>query len=158
LVAVIAPVAFEPAVATEPVQPSDAVQAVALVDDQVNVELSPFATLVGLALKETLGALAETVTVAVCDAAPPAPVHVSVNFVVAERVEVAVEPLGAWLPLQPPDAMQAAALVDDQCNADEVPLLTVLGVAARVTAGAVWVTETVADCVALPPAPVQVSP
>jgi hypothetical protein len=33
-----------------------------------------------------------------------------------------------------------------------------LGLAARVTTGADWVTETVADCVALPPVPVQVIP
>jgi hypothetical protein len=59
-------VAFEPAVASEPVQPPDAVHAVALVEDQVSIELPPLATLVGLALKETLGAVegADTVTVA----------------------------------------------------------------------------------------------
>jgi hypothetical protein len=126
LVAVIAPVAFEPAVATEPVQPSDAVQAVALVDDQVRVELPPFATPVGLALKETLGGLAATVTVAVCDAEPPAPVQVSMNFVVAERVEVAFEPLGAWLPLQPPDAAQLCAFFALHCKVTEWPMATVL--------------------------------
>ena len=53
---------------------------VALVEDQVNVELPPLATLVGLALKETLGntlgADADAVTVAFCDALPPLPVHV----------------------------------------------------------------------------------
>jgi hypothetical protein len=131
---------------------------VALVADQVRVELPPLATLVGLALSDTLGAAAETVTVADWDAEPPAPVHVRVNFVVAVRVDVAVDPLVAWLPPQPPDAVQEVALVDDQVNVDAVPLLTVLGLAERVTAGAAWVTETVADCVALPPAPVQVSP
>jgi hypothetical protein len=35
------------------------------------------------------------------------------------------------------------------------PLATVLGVAVRVTDGAGVVTETVADCAALPPAPTQ---
>jgi hypothetical protein len=80
---------FEPAVATEPVQPPEAVQAVALVDDQVKVELPPLATLVGLALKETLGAeAAETVTVAVCEAVPPAPLHESVYLVVAVNGKV----------------------------------------------------------------------
>ena len=58
MVAVIAPVAFEPLVGTEPDQAPDAAQAVALVADQITVELSPFATLVGLALKATLGAFA----------------------------------------------------------------------------------------------------
>ncbi len=49
--------------ASEPVQPPDAVHAVALLEVQVNVELPPLATLLGLALKETLGAGAEAVTV-----------------------------------------------------------------------------------------------
>jgi hypothetical protein len=35
--------------------------------------------------------------------------------------------------------------------------LTVAGVAVRVTAGAAEVTDTVADCTALPPLPLQVS-
>jgi hypothetical protein len=136
LVAVIAPVACEPAVATDPDQPPEAVQAVALVDDQVTVELPPLATLVGLALKETLGGLAETVTVADCDAEPPAPVHVSVYLVVAVRGEVLVEPLVGCVPLHPPEAAQEVALVDDQLNVDAAPLLTVLGLEERVTAGA----------------------
>jgi hypothetical protein len=57
-------VACEPAVATEPLQPPDAVQAVELVEDQVNVELPPLEMLVGLALKEMLGGVADIVTVA----------------------------------------------------------------------------------------------
>lgn len=67
-------------------------------------------------------------------------------------------PLAAIAPLQPPEAVQEVALVDDQVNVDVAPLLTVLGLAERVTAGAAWVTETVTDCVALPPGPVQASP
>jgi hypothetical protein len=51
---------------------------VALLEDQVNVELAPLATLAGLALRDTLGAAAVSVTVADCDAEPPAPVQVSV--------------------------------------------------------------------------------
>jgi hypothetical protein len=158
LAAVIAPVACEPLLATAPVQAPEAVHAVALVEDQVNVELPPFETLVGLALMETLGGVADVVTVADWDAEPPAPVHVSVNFVVAERVAVALEPLVGLVPLHPPDATQAVVLVDDQVNTDAAPLLTVLGLAEKVRAGAALVTDTVADCVALPPEPVQVSP
>ena len=41
----------------------DRLQAVALVEDQVNVELPPADTLVGLALSATLGSSAATVTV-----------------------------------------------------------------------------------------------
>jgi hypothetical protein len=50
------------------------------------------------------------------------------------------------------------AFVADQFRVELVPLLIVLGLAARVTVGAGDVTETVADCVALPPEPVQVKP
>jgi hypothetical protein len=129
-----------------------------LVADQVNVEVAPLVTLVGPALIEMLGGVADTVTVADCDAVPPAPVHVSVNLVVAVSADVLVEPLVASLPLQPPEAAQEVALVADQVNIELLPLATVLGLAAKVTIGAGEVTETVADCVALPPVPVQVSP
>jgi hypothetical protein len=133
------------------------VQAVALVEDQVSVEVPPWATLAGLAAIETLGGAADTDTVTDCDAEPPAPVQVSVNFVVAVSVGVVWEPAVGSEPLQPPEAVQAVALVDDQVNADVAPLFTVVGFAVSVTAGAGVVTDTVADCAALPPAPVQVS-
>lgn len=149
---------FEPLVAIDPVQPPDAVHAVALVEDQTSVELPPLVMLLGPALMETLGAAVDVVTVADWDAEPPVPVHVSMNLVVAERVAVALEPLVGLVPLHPPDATQAVALVDDQASTDAAPLLTVLGLAERVRAGAGLVTDTVADCVALPPEPVQVSP
>lgn len=67
------------------------------------------------------------------------------------------EPLIALLPDQPPEAVQEVALVDDQLNVDALPLATVLGLAVKLTVGAGAVTETVADCVALPPVPVQTS-
>jgi hypothetical protein len=156
-VALRVPVDCDPLIASEPLHAPDAVQAVALVEDQVRVDVPPWATLLGLAAIETLGAAAETVTVADCAAEPPAPVQVRVNFVVAVRVGVACEPAVASEPLQPPEAVQAVALVDDHVNADAAPLLTVVGFAVKVTAGAGVVTDTVADCAALPPVPVQVS-
>ena len=61
-----------------PAQPPEAVHAVALVELQLNVALPPAATAAGLTLSVTVGALADTVTVADCDAEPPAPVQVSV--------------------------------------------------------------------------------
>lgn len=75
------------------------------------------------------------------------------------RPPVVCEPLGASLPDQPPDAVQAVALVEDQVSVELPPLMTVLGVVLSLTvgAGAGEVTETAADWVALPPAPVQVS-
>jgi hypothetical protein len=65
-------------------------------------------------------------------------------------------PLVASAPAQPPDPVQAVAFVEDHVRVEIAPLLMVLGLALMVTAGAGVVTETVADCVALPPAPVQV--
>jgi hypothetical protein len=122
------------------------VQLVALAEVQVRVDALPLATLEGLALNETVGATgAETVTVADCDAEPPAPVQVRVNFVVAVSAAVDCEPAVASTPLQPPEAVQAEALVDDQVSADVAPLLTVAGFAVRVTAGAGVVTDTIAD-------------
>jgi len=69
------------------------------------------------------------------------------------------EPLIAWLPDQPPDAVQAVAFVVDQLKVELLPLTMELGLAERLTVGAgvAAVTETVAAWVALPPEPVQVS-
>jgi len=50
-------------VASVPDQPPDAEQAVALVEDQVSVDLAPLATLVGFALKLMRGGRADTETV-----------------------------------------------------------------------------------------------
>jgi hypothetical protein len=68
------------------------------------------------------------------------------------------DPLAAMLPDQAPEAVHEVALAADQVNVELAPLATVLGLAANATVGAGEVTETVADCVALPPLPVQVSP
>lgn len=64
----------------------------------------------------------------------------------------------ARVPDQAPEAVQEVALVADQVNVELLPLATVLGLAVKVIVGTGDVTETVADCVALPPVPVQVSP
>ena len=70
--AVRAPVDCVPEVAFEPVQPPEAVHAVALLDDHVSVELLPEVTLVGLAVSVTVGAVGWlTVTIAVLLALPP---------------------------------------------------------------------------------------
>ena len=67
------------------------------------------------------------------------------------------DPLVASLPLQPPEAVQEVAFLDDQDSVELLPLATVLGLALKLTVGAGEVTVTVADCAALPPAPVQVN-
>ena len=123
---------------------------------QVSDDALPLLMLVGLALMDTVGAGgAETVTVADCAAEPPAPVQIRVNLVVAVSAGVVCVPAVASEPLHPPEAAQAVALVDDQLSTEVAPLLTVAGFAVSVTAGAGVLTETVADCAALPPLPVQ---
>ena len=110
-------VARVPLVAKLPDQPPEAVQAVALVEDHVKVDEAPLVMLVGRALKVTLGGAAVTVTVADWDAEPPVPVQVSVNLVVALIETVACVPLVASAPVQPPEAAQDVAFVDDQAKA-----------------------------------------
>ena len=53
--------------------------------------------------------------------------------------------------------MQEVAFLDDQDKVELLPLAMVLGLALKLTVGAGEVTVTVADCAALPPAPVQVN-
>jgi hypothetical protein len=66
------------------------------------------------------------------------------------------EPLAVLVPDHAPEAVHEVAFVDDQLNVDPLPLVTVLGPVVKFTIGAGAVTETVADCIALPPVPVQV--
>ena len=116
-----APVVAEPLVASAPLQPPLATQPVALLDDQARVEASPVAMLAELTESDTVGnggpgngggPVAMTVTV--LDPVPPSPVHVSVKSVVAAKSPVVSEPLVARAPLQPPLAVHAVALLDDQ--------------------------------------------
>lgn len=125
---------------------------------QDRFELLPLLMLAGLAFSDTVGADgAETVTVADCEAEPPAPAQVSVNFVVAVSAGVACAPVVGIEPPQPPEAVHEEALLDDHASDDAAPLLIVAGVAVRLTVGAGVVTDTVADCAAVPPLPLQVN-
>lgn len=77
--AVSAPVDCEPLTALAPDQDPEAVQAVALVADQVSVALLPLATVLGLAASVMVGTGCVTETVADCAALlPPVPVQVRV--------------------------------------------------------------------------------
>jgi hypothetical protein len=67
------------------------------------------------------------------------------------------DPLMLVLPDHAPEAEHAVAFWLDQLSIEEPPELTVLGLACTVTAGGSAVTVTVADWVAEPPGPVQVS-
>jgi hypothetical protein len=117
----------------EPLQPPDAVQAVALVLDQVSMEEAPAFTVLGAAVSVTIGALPETVTVADCAADPPGPVQVSSYSVLLVRVPVDMVPLVGKVPCQPPEAVQAVAPADFQVRVELAPLLTVVGAAVKVT-------------------------
>jgi hypothetical protein len=66
------------------------------------------------------------------------------------------EPLIALLPDQAPDAEHDVAFTADQVRVALLPLITELGLELRLTVGAGDFTDTVADCAALPPAPLQV--
>jgi len=76
--AVSAPLLCVPEVPRAPVQEPDAVQLVAFVVLHVSCEALPDCTLEGDALNVSVGAAADSVTAAVCEPEPPAPVHVSV--------------------------------------------------------------------------------
>ena len=67
-------------------------------------------------------------------------------------------PLIPSLPDHPPEAVQLVAFVEDQLKVEADPLVTVPGLALRLTVGLTGAeTLTVADCAALPPGPLQVS-
>ncbi len=131
---------------------------VALLDDQVSVVPLPLAIVLGLALMLTVAlGLGLTLTVADCAAVPPGPLQVSVKVVVAATAPVDCEPWTAFVPDQPPEAAQAVALVADQFNIALPPLVIELGPTLRLTLGAADLMEIVADWLALPPGPEQVS-
>jgi hypothetical protein len=158
-----APVLCEPDVAFDPLQLPDAVHAVALLVDQVNVLLPPLLTDVGDADSETVGAGVADVTVtdAVRCVAPPAPLQLSVYDAFAVNAPVLCEPDVAFDPLQPPDAVHDVALVDDQVSVLLPPLLTEVGEADNDTVGAGVPddsdTATVTFACREPPGPVQLN-
>jgi len=141
-----------------PAHALEAVHEVALLDDQVRVEALPLPMVLGLALKLTVTVgFALTVTVAVCAAEPPAPLQVSVYAEVLVSAPVDCVPLMAFVPDQAPEATHEVAFVEDHVSVALPPLSMALGPTLKVTVGAAALTETVADCVALPPLPVQIN-
>jgi hypothetical protein len=74
----------------------------------------------------------------------------------AVSAPVVCDPLAVLAPDQAPEAVQAVAFFADQVSMELPPVATVLGLAPRLIVGTGCVTETVADCAALAPAPVQV--
>ncbi len=126
----------EPLTALVPDHAPDAVQLVAFAADHVSIEAAPEFTVLGLALKVTTGARADTVTVAVCVAKPPGPRQVTSYSVVAARAPVDQVPLVATPPLQPPEDQHTVALVACHCKVVLSPSATVDGEAVIVTVGA----------------------
>lgn len=143
--------ASEPLSVLVPDHPPDAVQEVALADDQFSVAVPPIATVVGVAVRVTEGAAGcVTVTFTDCVVSPPAPVHVNAKAEVAVNAPVDAVPDVALVPLQLPEAVQDVALVDDQVSVAAEPATTEDGAAASVTvgaSGAVGGCETVATTV-----------
>jgi hypothetical protein len=74
-----------------------------------------------------------------------------------DSAPVDCEPLIALVPDQAPEAVHEVALAEDHEIADALPLMIELGFALNPTVGAGAFTDTVADCAALPPAPVQLN-
>jgi hypothetical protein len=143
VVALRAPVLALPLVGWLPDQPPEAVQLLALLEDQLSVADPPLLTVVELALRLSAGAGVETLTVTDWLALPPDPLQVSVKVVVLLRPPVLALPLVGSFPDQPPDAVQLVALVEDQLSIADPPLLTLLGVALRVTVGLTTAAFTV---------------
>jgi hypothetical protein len=66
-------------------------------------------------------------------------------------------PLAASGPLQPPDAVQAVALVELQLNVAAPPLATTAADALRVTEGTGRTVTAMLDGKLVPPGPLQIS-
>jgi hypothetical protein len=67
------------------------------------------------------------------------------------------DPLALFAPLHAPDPVHEVVLAEVQLSVALAPLAIELGLALKATVGAAALTDTVADCAALPPAPAQVS-
>ena len=63
----------------------------------------------------------------------------------------------AFVPDQAPEAVQEVAFVAVQFNVALLPRVMALGPTLKLTVGAAALMETVADWVAVPPVPVQLS-
>jgi len=134
-----------PLVALVPVQPPVAVHDVALVEDHVSLELPPAVMPVGLADRLTVGVgvAAATVTVVLTtEDVPAAPLQDSEYDVVVVGATETL-PVVALAPVQPPVAVQAVALVDDQVRVTLPPLVMLVELADSDAVGAALVPPEV---------------
>jgi hypothetical protein len=144
-----------PLVASFPDQPPEAVQLVALLEDQVRVVDEPWVTLGGLArrLRLGLGVVSVTWTVSATAVVPLAPLQVSVKAAELVMAPVLALPLVALLPDQPPEAVQLVALLEDQTRVADEPRVTSGGVAIRLRVGLGGVPPLPLPLLLLPPPP-----
>jgi hypothetical protein len=108
----------DPLLATAPLQAPAAEHELAFVDVQLRVAVSPAAMVSGVAVSVTVG-VAGVLTSIFTEAGglvPPFPEHTSVNVVSALSGPVLWLPLGANVPLHPPEATQEVASIDDQAS------------------------------------------
>ena len=145
----------EPLVAVLAVQPPVAVQLEAFVELHATVDDPPLAMLDGVAVTDTV-ACGTTVTVAEALPVPPVPVQEIWNVRVAVMPVTVALPLAAVLAVQPPVALQLAALVELHVSVEEPPLAMLAGLALSVTTG-VGTTVTVVELLPVPPLPVQLN-
>ena len=115
MVAASGPLDSVPDTALVPVQPSEAVQDVALAADQVSVVEKLTVSVAGSADNVTVGGPV-TVAVAVAVVERPLPTQVNVKVVVALSAALVSVPEVPLAPVQPPDAEQEVALVLLQVN------------------------------------------
>ena len=123
-----------------PLQPPDAVQAVAFVVDQERRVFPPEFTELGVALNVTVGAgVVPGTTVTATEACPvvfAAPVQLSVNVLFAVRAPLDVFPLVARVPDHAPDAVHEVASVELQVKVTDAPLEIDVALAESETVGA----------------------
>jgi hypothetical protein len=120
-----------------PLHAPEAVQLVASVVFHESVDAPPAVTLDGDAARLIVGAALACVTItdALCDALPEAPLHVSVNVLLALSGSEVCAPAVALAPLQAPDALQFVALLADHAKVTVLPAFTEPGVALSDTVG-----------------------
>lgn len=117
----------------------------------MSVEVPPGATLLGLALKVTVGAGMTLTAVVAAALLPPAPSQVSENVVASSIDAFSWLPVAGRVPDQPPDAAHDVALVEVQANVVLPPLATTSGAAVSDAVGRDSVGDLGVGVVPLPP-------
>jgi hypothetical protein len=104
-----------------------------------------------------VGAGAVNDTVVDCAVVPPGPAHVRMNVESSVRPGVVFDPCSGLGPDQAPEAVHEVAFDETHSRVALLRLPTTAGLALRLNAGGGGMTDTVVDCAALPPVPMQVS-